>query len=72
MSLLTQAYLLEKYGPRLSLDDLAEVLGSTKNTLYNQRSQGTCPIKTYSDGGKVWAAMEDVANYFSEQRKRAA
>ncbi len=44
MSLLTQAFLLEKYGPRLSLDALAEVLGSSKNTLYNQISQSTCPV----------------------------
>ena len=72
MSLLTQAFLLEKYGPRLSLDDIADVLGSTKNTLYNQISQGTCPLPTYLDGGKRWAAMEDVALYFTEQRKKAA
>lgn len=72
MSLLTQAYLLEKYGPRLSLDALAEVLGGSKNTLYNQISQGTCPIPTYVDGGKRWASVEDVAHYFADARKRAA
>lgn len=72
MSLLTQAYLLEKYGPRLSLDALAEVLGTTKATLYTQRSNGNCPLPTYTDGGKVWAAMEDVAGYFDAQRQRAA
>ena len=72
MSLLTQVFLMEKYGPRLSLDDLAEVLGSSKNTLYNQISQGTCPVLTYIDGGKRWAAVEDVAKYFSEVRLKAA
>ncbi|MCX7179474.1 MAG: hypothetical protein NTX56_12130 [Proteobacteria bacterium] len=72
MSLLTQVYLMEKYGPRLSLDALAEALGSTKNTLYNQISQGTCPVPTYVDGGKRWAAMEDVAEYFSAARRKAA
>ncbi len=72
MSLLVQAYLLEKYGPRLGLDALAEVLGSTKNSLYNQISQGTCPVPTYVDGGKRWAAMEDVAEYFDQRRKTAS
>ena len=72
MSLLTHAFLFEKYGPRLDLDGLAEVLGTSKNTLYNQRCQGTLAIKTYKDGGQIWAAIEDVAEYFTAARRKAA
>lgn len=72
MSLLTQVFLMEKYGPRLNLDDLARVLGGSKNTIYNQISQGTFQIPTYVDGGKRWASVEDVAHYFSVARQKAA
>lgn len=34
MSLMTQSYLLEKYGPRLSVDQLAEVLWFKPQTVY--------------------------------------
>lgn len=68
MSLLTQAYLLDKYGPRLDIGQLAEVLGVTKPSLYNQISLGTCPVKTYMHGGKRWADYRDVAQSFDELR----
>ena len=59
MSLLTQAYLLERYGPRLSLDDLVETLDVAKNTIYNQRAQKAFPVKTYIEGNKVYADYDD-------------
>lgn len=71
MSLLTQAFLVEKYGPRLSLEQLAEVLHRAKNTIYNQVSKGTFEIPTYLDGGKRFADMRDVANYLDACRERA-
>lgn len=71
MSLLTQAYLLEKYGPRLGADDVAKVLGISRAALYNQISAGTCRVKTYLDGGKRWADYRDVAAFFDEVRAAA-
>ena len=67
MSLLTQAYLLEKYGPRLSVEQLAQVLG----TLYNTISAGTAPVKTYCDGGRRWADFRDVAEHIDRCREQA-
>lgn len=71
MSLLTQVIVAEKYGPRLTLDQLAEVLGMAKNTIYNQTSAGTFPIPTYIDGNKRFADYRDVATYLDSCRERA-
>lgn len=72
MSLVTQAFIFEKYGPRLNADEMAELLGITRPTLYNQISAGTFQIKTYLDGGKRFADYRDVAEYFDLARKMAA
>lgn len=72
MSLMLQAMLFEKYGARLNADRLADALGITKAALYNQISAGTCPVKTYLDGGKRYADHRDVAAHFDECRSIAA
>ena len=72
MSLVTQAFIFDKYGPRLSTDQICELLGITKPAFYNQISAGTCRLKTYMDGGKRWADYRDAAEYFDEARKQAA
>ena len=51
---------------------LAAVLDIAKGTLYNQISSGTCPVKTYVDGGKRWADHRDVAAHFDAMREQAA
>lgn len=70
MSIMMQAMLFEKYGPRLTMEQLAEALCLSRATIYNRLSKGTLGIKTYQDGGR-WAAVEDVAAYFEECRQRA-
>lgn len=71
-SILTQAMIFEKYGPRLTAAQLAELLGIKSTTLYNQVSAGTCAVKTYVDNGKRWADYRDVAQHFDELRATAA
>lgn len=71
MSLLTQAWLLEKYGPRLTIDQLAEVLDLEPRTIYNQISATTFGIATYKDGSKRFADMRDVSAYLDDCRKLA-
>jgi hypothetical protein len=68
MSLITQAFIVEKYGLRLNVDQLADILGVTKPALYNQFSAGTCPVKTYVENKKRWADYRDVAEYLDECR----
>lgn len=71
MSLLSQAIIAERYGLRLSLDQLAEALDMSKNTIYNQVSAGTFPVPTYVDGKKRYADYRDVASYLDSCRERA-
>ncbi len=72
MSLLMQAMFFEKYGPRLTVDQLSEVLHVKKTTLYNQISAGTCAVPTYVDSGKRFADVRDVAQHFDSLRQQAA
>ena len=72
MSLMSQAMIFERYGPRLGVTELAEVLGVTKGALYNQFSAGTCPVKTYVDAGKRYADFRDVAEHLDSMRALAA
>ena len=71
MSFLHQAYLLEQYGLRLSIPELAEVLGDAEQTIHNRVSKGTLGIPTYIDGKKRWADVRDVAAYFDDKRAAA-
>jgi predicted DNA-binding transcriptional regulator AlpA len=61
----------EKYGMRLRPEQIAEILGVSKPTLYNQLSAGTCPIPTYLENGKRFADYRDVAAYIDGCRERA-
>ena len=71
MNLMLTAYLLERYGPRLGREELAQVLGVTPRTLENKLYRGEVPLPTYKDNGKVWADVRDVAAYLDECRARA-
>jgi predicted DNA-binding transcriptional regulator AlpA len=70
-SLLTQAYLLDHFGLRLTIDQLAQVLHLAARTIYNQVSAGTFPVPTYVDGAKRFADYRDVATYLDDCRARA-
>lgn len=72
MSLITQAFVVERYGLRLSVEQLAAVLGLSKGAVYNQISAGTMPVKTYLDGGKRWADYRDVAEHLDACHQQAA
>lgn len=72
MSLITQAFVVEHYGLRLNMEQLASVLGISKATLYNQVSAGTLAVKTYLDGGKRFADYQHVAAHLDACRELAA
>lgn len=72
MSLANHAFLFEKYGPRLTLAQLADFLHVTERTLYNQISAGACPVKTYREGKSRFADVRDVAAYLDQVRELAA
>lgn len=68
-------YLLDKYGPRLSTADLAEVMGTTPHNVRNQISDEVFPIPTYKDGEAQscprYADVRDVVDYLNRRRPGA-
>lgn len=70
-SLVLQLLLLERYGARMTMDQLASELGMSRGSVYNQVSAGTLPVPTYLDAGKRWADSRDVAAHFDACRARA-
>jgi predicted DNA-binding transcriptional regulator AlpA len=72
MSLLTQAYILEKYGPRVNLEQMCEVLGIKPRTAYNNIATGQFPIPTYLENRMRFADYRDLAEYLDACRLRAS
>lgn len=71
MSILAQMVLIEKYGLRVDLERLATILDTTAPNLRRKISENTLEIPTYVDGGKRWADVRDVAEYFDARREEA-
>lgn len=71
MSLLTQAYLLEKYGPLLTVDHLAEILHLEPRTIRNQVSARTLGVDSVKQGNSRLFRVADVANYIDGMRVAA-
>ena len=72
MSLMTQAWLMDRFGPRLNVDNLAQVLGMARHTINNQIGDGSFPVPTYRDVGKRWADYRDVDAYLDKCREAAS
>lgn len=53
-SLVTQMIVADRYGPRLSVEQLSECLGISKGAVYNQVSAGTFPVPT-----RTWMGESD-------------
>lgn len=58
--------------PRLTLEQLADMMDIKFETARNQVYAGRFPIPTYKEGGKTFADIRDVAKHLDEQRKAAA
>ena len=50
--MMTTAYLLETYGARLTVEEVAEVLRLAPATVRNRLSAGTLGLRTYNDGDR--------------------
>lgn len=70
-NLMTQAMVFDRYGFRVGVEKLAEILCITKPTVYNQLSAGTFPIPTYLDQGKRFADYRDIAAHIDTCRAAA-
>jgi len=68
---MTQAALIDKYGFRLSSEQLADVLGVSLASLYNMMSKGELKIKTYKEGHRRFYPYDAVAEYLDERARNA-
>lgn len=71
MSMLNQMFLLEKYGMRLTVEQLAEVLGTSPLAIHRRICEDSLGIPTYLDGKKRYADIRDVATYMDSMREAA-
>ena len=71
MSLMMTMILMEQYGPRLSMEQLAQVLGLAVATLHARIARGELAIPTYVDGKMRFADTRDVAEYLDRLRAEA-
>lgn len=71
MSLVTKAFVLEHFGLRLNVQQLAELMEQKEGSVRNQISAKTFPIPTYVEGGRRFASYEAVADYLDEQAAKA-
>ena len=62
MPLLITAMLFEKYGARITVQELAEILKIAPKTVQNRLSSGKLNIKMFNDSGRFFKT-EDVAIY---------
>ncbi|NMG56187.1 hypothetical protein [Aromatoleum aromaticum] len=68
MSLLTHAYLLEKYGPLLTTEQLGAVLHLEPGTVRNQSGAQTLGIPVIRRGKTPLYHAQDVAAYLDQLR----
>lgn len=71
MSALILAHLIESYGPRMTMPQVAHALGMKEATLRNRLSARSISLPTYLDGGLRFADARDVAAYLDECRQAA-
>ncbi len=63
MSLLHEAIIAEKYGLRLTVEQIGEALSLKPQTIYNKIAKDEFKVRTYVDGGKRFADYRDLAAY---------
>ncbi|MFM0647261.1 hypothetical protein PQR14_23300 [Paraburkholderia bryophila] len=71
MTLLTRAFILERFGVRLTMGQLATLLAMSEGTIRNQISAETFPIPTYKEGAARYASYEGVAEYLDKMSEKA-
>ena len=65
-----ETLLLEKYGPFMDLEELADLMRIKKQSVYQQIYRGQLDIPHVRRGKKYLFPTQEVANYFSAQLNR--
>ncbi|MFM0275785.1 hypothetical protein PQR37_30220 [Paraburkholderia nemoris] len=71
MSLPTRAFILEHFGVRLTMYQLAILLAMSEGTIRNQVSAETFPIPTHKEGAARYAPYDAAAEYLDAMSERA-
>ena len=71
MSLVTQVMLTEKFGPLLTVQNVADVLHLEVRTVQNQHSADTLGFRGIKRGQALLFHVADVASYIDSLRKAA-
>lgn len=69
--LMTRAALIDRYGLRLTMEQLGEVLGYKPQSLYNMIADGDLKIATYKEGNRRYASYDAVADYLDSMAELA-
>jgi len=69
MALLLYVLLFDRYGPVLTVDELAECLGYEPGTVRNKHERGELGFNPLPGGGKLRFHVQDVAEYLDELRR---
>ncbi len=62
---------VERYGLRLGLKQLAEALNLSLGSIKNQMARGEFPIATYIDGKQRFADARAVADHFDRMYEKS-
>lgn len=62
-----EALLVERYGPFMDLEELAEVLRIKKQSVYQQIYRGQLDIPHVKRGKKYLFPTQEVAKYFTDR-----
>lgn len=65
-----ESILLEKYGPFMDLEELADLLRIKKQSMYQQIYRGQLDVPHVRRGKKYLFPTQEVANYFNDQLNR--
>ncbi len=68
MSLLHEAIIADKYGLRLTVEQLGQAFNLAPNTIHNRIAKGELSIPSYVDGKKRFFDYRDVAQYLDQMR----
>jgi len=71
MKLATRAMIVDRWGLRLTMEQVAEVLNLAHGTVYNMIADGSLPIRTYKEGKRRFASYEAVADYLDAMDEQA-
>jgi hypothetical protein len=71
MSMITTLFLMERYGPRMNMEQLAHALCLAPSSLHGRIARGEAMVPTYVDGKMRYADTRDVAEYLDRLREQA-